>query len=196
MIRVLFLPSFLDSLLVTVKNVSKFACLASPHVTESGLRNRGNFCLWKRQSWALESGIPLTIESGIQVPLTKNPESRTWNPESWVQGVKPRIHDCLGFPSSLFGNKIISVESIVGLHAAAHDLDIPWIIIKGISEYKDGRKSGTDCWKKFASLMAASLTVHILSDPMVFRDSPHYTETSKYYNKLPATGICHLCSPP
>ena len=196
MIRVLFLLSFLDSLLVTIKHVSKFACLASPHVTESGFRNRGNFCLWKRESWALESRIPLTTESGIQVPLTKNPESYTWNPESWVQGVEPRIHVCLGFPSSLFGNKIISVQSIVGLHVAAHDSDIPWIIIKGISEYKDGRKSGTDCWKKFASLMAASLTVHILSDPEVFRDWPHYTETSEYYNKLPATGICHLCSPP
>ena len=160
-----------------------------------GFRNRGNFFLWKRESWALESRIPLTIESGILVPLTKNPEFRTWNPEFWVQGVEPRIHDCLGFPSSLFGNKIISVEPIVGLHVAAHDLDIPWIIIKGISEYKDGRKSGTDCWKKFASLMAASLTVHILSDPMVFRDWPHYTETSEYYNKLPATGICHLFLP-
>ena len=33
--------------------------------------------------------------------------------------------------------------------------------------------------------MAASLTIHILSDPMVFRDWPQYTETSKYYNKLP-----------
>ena len=44
--------------------------------------------------------------------------------------------------------------------------------------------------------MAASLTVHILSDPMVFRDWPHYTETSEYYNKLPATGICHLFLPP
>ena len=196
MIQVLFLPSFLDSLLVTVKHVSKFSCLASPHATESGFWNRGNFFLWKRESWALESRIPPKIESGIQVPLTKNPESYTWNPESWVQGVEPRIHVCLGFPSSLFGNKIISVQSIVGLHVAAHDSDIPWIIIKGISEYKDGRKSGTDCWKKFASLMAASLTVHILSDPEVFRDWPHYTETSEYYNKLPATGICHLCSPP
>ena len=137
----------------------------------------------------------LRLESGIQGPLTKNPESRAWNPdsgfripESGVQGVESRIHDSLGFPSSLFGDKIISLKSIVGLHAAAHDLDIPWIIIKGISDYKDGRKSGTDCWKKFASLMAASLTVHILSDPMVFRDWPHYTEKSEY--------LRHLCSPP
>ena len=67
MIRVLFLPFFLDSLLVTVKNVSKFACLASPHVTETGFRNRGNFCLWKRETWALESRIPITIQRAKKV---------------------------------------------------------------------------------------------------------------------------------
>ena len=47
--------------------MSKFACLASPHVTESGFRNWGNFCLWKRQSWALESGIPRTIQRAKKV---------------------------------------------------------------------------------------------------------------------------------
>ena len=85
--------------------------------------------------------------------------------------MESRIHDCLGFPSSLFGNKIISVESIVGLHVAAHDLGIPWIIIKGVSDHKDGRKYGTDCWKKFASLMATSLTVYILREtgPTILR---------------------------
>ena len=122
-----------------------------------------------------ESGIPY-LESGV-----RSPESRAWNPESTT------VLDSL-----LVYSLIKSVHSNLGLHAAAHDLDIPWIIIKGISDYKDGRKSGTDCWKKFASLMAASLTVHILSDRMVFRDWPHYTETNKYYNKLPATGRCHL----
>ena len=29
----------------------------SPHVTESGFRNPGIFCLWNPESWALESGI-------------------------------------------------------------------------------------------------------------------------------------------
>ena len=149
----------------------------------------------KRQSWALESEIPLTIRIRIRNPSSsdkesgipylesgvRSPESRAWNPESTT------VLDSL-----LVYLVIKSVHSNLGLHAAAHDLDIPWIIIKGISDYKDGRKSGTDCWKKFASLMAASLTVHILSDPMVFRNWPHYTEKSEYYNKLPATGICHL----
>ena len=56
------------------------------------LPSLGNFCFlnadsgkrkfWKNaESWALESRIQLK-ESGIQVPLTKNPENRTWNPES------------------------------------------------------------------------------------------------------------------
>ena len=40
-----------------------------------GTRNPGNLLV--------ESGIPLTL--GIQVPLTKNPESDTWNPESKIR---------------------------------------------------------------------------------------------------------------
>ena len=38
-----------------------------PHVTESGSRNWRNFCLWKRESWALESGIPRTIQRAKKV---------------------------------------------------------------------------------------------------------------------------------
>ena len=71
-------------------------------------------------------------------------------------------------------------------------MDVPWIIIKGISDYADCRKSGTDRWRSFASLMAASLTAHVLSDPVVFQDWHHYNETGEYYNKLPVTGIFHL----
>ena len=54
-----------------------------------GIWNPGKFCLWNSESWALESGIQLKefgshyrLESGIHIPLTKNPESGTWNPES------------------------------------------------------------------------------------------------------------------
>ena len=49
--------------------------------------NPGNFCLCNPESWGLESGIPQIIAIGIQVPLTKDPESITWNPESktsWI----------------------------------------------------------------------------------------------------------------
>ena len=143
----------------------------------------------------MESGIPRTI-------TIRNPSSSD-NPvpgqsgipylESGIRNLGRGIQSPrLSWIPLLVYLVIKSFHSNLGLHAAAHDLDIPWIIIKGISDYKDGRKSGTDCWKKFASLMAASLTVHILSDPMIFRDWPHYTETSEYLNKLPATGICHL----
>ena len=40
--------------------------------------------------------------------------------------------------------------------------------------------------------MAASLTAHILSDPVVFQDWAHYNDTGEYYNELPVTGIFHL----
>ena len=81
--------------------------------------------------------------------------------------------------------------SVLGLYAAAHALDFPWIIIKGISDYADCRKSGSDRWRSFASLMAASLTAHVLSDPVVFQDWPHYKETREYYNDLLVSGIFH-----
>ena len=46
---------------------------------DSGIREI--FCQWNPESRALESGIQLK-ESGIQVALTKDPESTAWNPES------------------------------------------------------------------------------------------------------------------
>ena len=38
--------------------------------------------LWNSESCVLESGSHLRLESEIQVPLTKNPESSCWNLES------------------------------------------------------------------------------------------------------------------
>ena len=65
----------------------------SPYVREFGFRNSGKFCLWNMKYWALkseiqlkESGIPLKMESRIEVPLKKKkPESSTWNlePMAW-----------------------------------------------------------------------------------------------------------------
>lgn len=63
---------------------------------------------------------------------------------------------------------------LLGLVTAAHDLDIEWIVIKGVSDFADGKKSDTESWRPFASLMAASLVADILSDPIVFRDWPYY----------------------
>lgn len=60
--------------------------------------------------------------------------------------------------------------SFSGLYQAAHDLKIEWGVIKGVSDFANGRKSNTDSWRPFASVMAASLTAHILDDPVIFQD--------------------------
>lgn len=70
----------------------------------------------------------------------------------------------------------------LGLFAAAYDLDMEWIVIKGISDFAGGRTLNEDAWRMFASVMAASLTFHILSDGMVFREWPHYR--GKSYHQL------------
>ncbi|CAH3160544.1 unnamed protein product, partial [Porites lobata] len=75
-----------------------------------------------------------------------------------------------------------------GVYAAAHDLDIEWIVIKGISNFADGRKI-KGSWRTFASLMAASLTAHILSDTIVFHDFPHYGRSSKEKNGEDNSGM-------
>ena len=75
---------------------------------------------------------------------------------------------------------IYNDSSFSGLYAAAHDLDIEWTVIKGISGYADGRNE-SNSWRSFASLMAASLMAHILSDAIRFQDMPHYRNESKYW---------------
>ena len=54
----------------------------SPQVREFGFGYPGNFCMWNRESWTLESRMPLTI--GIRNPsfIEKDLESSNWNPES------------------------------------------------------------------------------------------------------------------
>ena len=74
----------------------------------------------------------------------------------------------------------VRLTFILGVFAAAHDLDIEWIVIKGISDYAGGIKSKEMSWRPFASLMAASVTAHILSDANVFQDWSHFESTSKY----------------
>ena len=64
--------------------------------------------------------------------------------------------------------------SFSGLYQAAHDLKIEWDVIKGVSDFADGRKSNTDSWRPFASVMAASVMAHILRDPTVFKDWENY----------------------
>lgn len=70
--------------------------------------------------------------------------------------------------------KRICIVFTVGLYTAAHDLDIEWIVVKGVSDFADEHQPETDSWRRFASVMAASLTAHILSDAIVFQTWPHY----------------------
>ena len=72
----------------------------------------------------------------------------------------------------LTSTEVLFTKSFAGLFLAAHDLKIEWIVIKGVSNLADGKES--ESWKEFASVMAASLTAHILSNPIVFENWPHY----------------------
>lgn len=67
------------------------------------------------------------------------------------------------------------------MFAAAHDLNMECIVIKGICDFAEGRKLNKGAWRMFASVMAASLTFHILSDGMVFREWPHYGGKSNHH---------------
>ncbi len=46
--------------------------------------------------------------------------------------------------------------------------------MKGISDYADGTKDDTVAWKTYASVMAASVVAHVLSNPLNFKNWPHY----------------------
>ena len=61
-----------------------------------------------------------------------------------------------------------------GLFAAAHDMNIEWVIVKGISHFSDDSNTPDESWKSFASIMAASLVSNMLNDPVVFKQWPHY----------------------
>ena len=60
------------------------------------------------------------------------------------------------------------------MFTAAFDCQIEWLIVKGIADYADGSQLPSEGWSSFASVMAASLVAHILSDPYVFHSWPYY----------------------
>ena len=64
-----------------------------------------------------------------------------------------------------------------GIFAAAFDLQIEWLIVKGISHFGGSAQLNQESWQVFASVMAASLVAHILSDPCIFRSWPHFEGT-------------------
>ncbi|XP_068734156.1 uncharacterized protein [Montipora capricornis] len=61
-----------------------------------------------------------------------------------------------------------------GAFRAAFDNQIEWLIVKGITDYADGDTSTAEHWSPFASVMAASVVEHILSDPNVFSAWPNH----------------------
>ena len=61
-----------------------------------------------------------------------------------------------------------------GVYAAAYDKKIEWMIVKGVAGYLHQKKSATDEWMSFASIMAASVVARMLKDPIVFQDWPHF----------------------
>ena len=71
---------------------------------------------------------------------------------------------------------------LTGLFAAAHDLEIDWVIVKGISHFYGDSNTPDESWESFASIMAASVVSNILlNEPGVFKNRPHYE------------GMSHLC---
>ena len=63
---------------------------------------------------------------------------------------------------------------ISGIFTAAFDNQIEWLIVKSIADYAGGAAVTKGNWFPCASVMAASLVAHILSDPGVFCSWPHY----------------------
>ena len=71
----------------------------------------------------------------------------------------------------------VFVVQFIGLFNAAHDVNIEWVIVKGISHFSNDGNAPSESWKSFASIMAASLVSNMLSDPVVFKEWPHYEGT-------------------
>ena len=56
-----------------------------------------------------------------------------------------------------------------GVFAAAYDANIEWVVVKGIKDIAGEKQSSSEEWKKFASVMAASVVANILNDPVIFQ---------------------------
>ena len=67
--------------------------------------------------------------------------------------------------------------STSGLFAAAHDMKMEWLVVKGVCGFVHGVASTNDSWKTFACVMAASVVSNILRNAFVFGDWPHYGGT-------------------
>ena len=70
----------------------------------------------------------------------------------------------------------ITLFWITGVFTAAFDSGIEWLIVKVIADYavSSSAQQNAKSWRRCACVMAASLVMHILSNPTVFRSWPHY----------------------
>ena len=71
-------------------------------------------------------------------------------------------------------NSICHYFIFTGVFTTAFDCQIEWLIVKGIADYADGSQLASESWSCCASVMAASLVAHILSEPCVFQSWPRY----------------------
>ncbi|PFX14629.1 Protein NLRC5 [Stylophora pistillata] len=60
------------------------------------------------------------------------------------------------------------------LFAAARDMKMEWLVVKGVCDFARGSRSTNHSWKTFACVMAASVVSNMLSNSLVFGDWPHY----------------------
>ena len=78
------------------------------------------------------------------------------------------------FETGLSINSICHIIFFTGVFTAAFDCQIEWLIVKGIADFADGSQLVSESWSSCASVMAASLVAHILSEPCVYHSWPHY----------------------
>lgn len=152
---------------------AKLITYAPSKVTSTGIQERGVSVPPKRNV----ANLVRCVGYGWEAPL-KDPEKFTVHVISdgvFLSG--PEVVANAKRRDELRGRclQAIAIETVgEGLYAAAHDLDIEWIIVKGVSNYADERDLKKDSWQRFASVMAANLTAEILNDAEVFRSWPHY----------------------
>ena len=116
--------------------------------------------------WRLVKGMYHALFFSLSSQRSKKPKK---NNNAWSQVIwdLKKIH--LSF---LFC--FVFVVQFIGLFNAAHDVNIEWVIVKGISHFSNDGNAPSESWKSFASIMAASLVSNMLSDPVVFKEWPHY----------------------
>ena len=85
--------------------------------------------------------------------------------------------------SSIDGPSYELCVSVAGFYTAAFDLQVEWLVVKGIANYADGNLNTNENWREFASANAASLVAKILNDAVVFQRWPHYQGNDDHVNK-------------